>query len=879
LSHTQLKLRRGSILHNNLKLDIFEILILYNSACHIRIFTSTKEEEAMTTDLSLSRNALMVKLEGTKKGLGIKIVGGRRTTHAANEEHFGIFVKEIVPKELAYYNGQLKVGDQLLEVNGTSLVGVSNSEAVNKLKLCAATDTTVLLVARDITAQNEFKRLSVSTVKPTKTSQLPKQELVPPVHTAGEDIDTAAGGPPSSTSVNSDTTESSAPEQSSENVRLKDIEVEVVKTTERPPSASSDHPPPLPNSPPPDDSVTYPNETFIIDDDHLLTRTADGTVNKIVFPKVRGLGIAIKGGTTNSSPVTIAKVIPGMDAYKDGSLMVDDILVSVNGESFDNLTIDKAQTSLILAGMKPMNEHVIEYIRPSDDNVIGESSASVEPSVEVQPPVLPMAAPDIIHTLQSHTLPSHTLPPSVLPSYTTAVTEDSTIPPVVIHSLPVEMAVPVKVQPNIITAVPIEVQPSTTANVQATVPFEVQATVPIEVQATVQPSTTAVPVEIQPSTTASVQATVPIEVQATVQPITTAVPVVLPHRTKQDKKKGPRVDPYNKRFSVDHQKKFKLDKLLWALKYIGYDLTDEQKIQLRSSLHIDKDGKVVYDEFEKLVLSMFSLKLEEVQLKLVEALRQQTPNKTFPIFDPMPTMSGTVVSSVNTSVTSSSTPEPSLDYKVQSDKSRDLPVVSTKELEELKDKLTESEVENKKLKKILQQYQQENSVANEELKQFKSQLNELTSSDMSKKLAVKDCELRKKDRAMRRYEVATEKLLDFVENCHDLLVNSSNAKNIIFHQQLQGKGETSVRGLVGNPRPPLYLSQHAKKTGKELSQEAKETLQAVRKILNSTDLLPFGWEEEYDSEGRKYYVNHQEQITSWVHPETRTTPTKSVGKP
>jgi C-terminal processing protease CtpA/Prc len=130
LSHTQLKLRRGSILHNNLKLDIFEILILYNSACHIRIFTSTKEEEAMTTDLSLSRNALMVKLEGTKKGLGIKIVGGRRTTHAANEEHFGIFVKEIVPKELAYYNGQLKVGDQLLEVNGTSLVGVSNSELV-----------------------------------------------------------------------------------------------------------------------------------------------------------------------------------------------------------------------------------------------------------------------------------------------------------------------------------------------------------------------------------------------------------------------------------------------------------------------------------------------------------------------------------------------------------------------------------------------------------------------------------------------------------------------------------------------------------------------------------------------------------------------------
>lgn len=38
-----------------------------------------------------------------------------------------------------------------------------------------------------------------------------------------------------------------------------------------------------------------------------------------------------------------------------------------------------------------------------------------------------------------------------------------------------------------------------------------------------------------------------------------------------------------------------------------------------------------------------------------------------------------------------------------------------------------------------------------------------TGNDFSKKLAVKDCEMRKKEAALRRYQVATEKLSQFVE--------------------------------------------------------------------------------------------------------------------
>ena len=37
--------------------------------------------------------------------------------------------------------------------------------------------------------------------------------------------------------------------------------------------------------------------------------------------------------------------------------------------------------------------------------------------------------------------------------------------------------------------------------------------------------------------------------------------------------------------------------------------------------------------------------------------------------------------------------------------------------------------------------------------------------------------------------------------------------------------------VTGNPRPPQYLSRHAKVTATTLAQEAQETITAVRKIL------------------------------------------------
>lgn len=37
--------------------------------------------------------------------------------------------------------------------------------------------------------------------------------------------------------------------------------------------------------------------------------------------------------------------------------------------------------------------------------------------------------------------------------------------------------------------------------------------------------------------------------------------------------------------------------------------------------------------------------------------------------------------------------------------------------------------------------------------------------------------------------------------------------------------------VTGNPRPPQYLSKHARFTASKLATEAKETMDAVRKML------------------------------------------------
>merc|ERR1712146_412241 len=94
----------------------------------------------MGSQQDMEENILVITLyKSPEKGLGFFIAGGTDDCIEPGDE--GIYISDITVDGPAGIDGRIQFGDQLLEVNGRSLTGLTHGEVVDVLRACAGSVT------------------------------------------------------------------------------------------------------------------------------------------------------------------------------------------------------------------------------------------------------------------------------------------------------------------------------------------------------------------------------------------------------------------------------------------------------------------------------------------------------------------------------------------------------------------------------------------------------------------------------------------------------------------------------------------------------------------------------------------------------------------